>query len=197
MLMPDEYGPLSDIVLYAGYITAAVAAVSLAWRGRRSWEPAEEDVSKGPQKVGALVAGVWIVLLWVTYQDDRGAKELRNLTVVLAILTVLALLAYGFLISTLTYEKIVAMSGNPVRTKIVGGFRLTEGAKKRLTDDPDLTIQKLLKGSAYDPLRVWTNNSRALAKLSFVVAYLALTIFGTVALAGSAIILSSAVAASG
>ena len=186
----DEYGPLSDLVLYGGYIMAAAAAISLAWRGRAKWEPAEEDVSKGPQKVGALVAGIWIALLWATYNGDRGAKDLRALTIILAGLTIVSLLAYSLLISTLMCEAITAASGKPVNIKIIGGYRLTPAARQKLSSDNSLTVQRLLKGSAYDPSLVWTTISRALAKLSYVVAYLALTIFGSVALAGAAIILS-------
>jgi hypothetical protein len=189
--MPNDYGPLSDVVAYAGHIVAAIAAIGLAWRGRTRWEPSEEDLSKGPQKVGALVAAVAIVLVWAAYGEDRAAPGLRVLAVALAVLTLLGLLIYLFLIASMSYEKIEISDGKPRVVKVIGGYRLTEGARSRLRDRPSLTVQQLFKGSAYDPARVWTVASRALAKLSFVGCYLLLTISGSVALAVAAVILSN------
>lgn len=54
-------------------------------------------------------------------------------------------------------------------------------------------MQRLLEGAAYEIDKVWSRPSRQLAKTSFVLAYLGLTISGTIALAAGAMRLGLAV----
>jgi hypothetical protein len=188
-LLSNSYGPLTNLVGTVGSITAAAAAIGLAFRGRAKWEPSEEDISKGPQKVAGLVAAVLIVLIWALLNDAPHLGLLVRIAIELVVLCAASLLVYGFLVATQTYYVIVAPSPNKtVKRNIIGGFWLTKEAKKARRREK-VTTQELLKGAAYDPDVLWSRASRALAKLCFVICYLGLTVSGTLALTCAAIIL--------
>lgn len=189
-LADSNYGALQPVVSDAGSIIAAGGAIALAWRGRFNWEPSEQDVSGGPQKVGGLVAAILIVILWVSAHGSPRSQFLVPLVVGTAAICVVALCAYSFLIGLQTYTRIGVVDGHAQNQKIIGGFALTAQARKILNERSDLTVQGLFEGSAYDVDRVWTRPSRAAAKVLFVVCYLSLAISGTVALAAAAILIS-------
>jgi hypothetical protein len=71
-----DYGPVGNLVATAGTLVAVVGALALAWRGRGRWEPSEEDISTGPQRVAGLVAVAGLVLLWVRYHNSPDAAGL-------------------------------------------------------------------------------------------------------------------------
>jgi hypothetical protein len=192
-LAQDGYGPFANLVATAGTLISVVGALALAWRGRSRWEPSEEDIPAGPQRVGGVVAVAGLVLLWVRYHDAPAASGLVILLVVFVAVCVVALLAYSFLVGTQTYEVKQAVDDRQYRVvKVIGGFRTTPRAAEVLRTRRDATLQQALAGSAYDVDRVWTRSSRAAAKLCFVVAYLLLTVSGTLALASAAILVSNA-----
>jgi len=184
-----DYGPLTNLVGTAGSIVAAGAAIALAWRGRTKWEPSEEDISRGPQKVGGLVAAVLIVLVWALLNDSAHFALLVRFAIGLASLCVLSLLIYGFLVATQTYYIVFAPKPNETAKKnIIAGFWLTNEARKSRRKNK-VTTQVLLAGAAYDPDVLWSRASRALAKMFFTLFYLGLTVSGTLALTCAAIIL--------
>lgn len=189
-LAGSDYGVLQPVVSDAGSLVAATVAIASTWRGRAKWEPSEEDVSAGPQRVGGLVAAILIAVLWFqTNGSSKGHRFLIPLVIILAIVCVASLCLYSFLIAMQTYEKQrVLPNGTLRKQKVIGGFALTRRAKSTMAEREDLTIQDLFEGSAYDVDRVWTRQSRAIAKLLFVLCYLGLTVSGTVALAGAAIL---------
>lgn len=190
-LVVAKYGALAPLVSSVGSLVAAAAAIGLAWRGRARWEPSEEDVAAGPQRVGGLVAAIAIALLWATANDSGSDPLLVGLAIALTTVAVLALLAYSYVISTQTYEVVVVQSRNadPKTQKIIGGFALTPNAKK-VAAERTVTTQEILRGSQYDVDRIWTRPSRAFAKLVFVACYLALTVSGTVAIACAAMLIA-------
>ena len=194
-LQPNEYGPFSDIVSSAGSLIATAGALALGWRRRARWEPSEEDVANGPQRVGSLLVVIAIALLFTQMRDQSHLPFLNRLTLWLGIATVVSLLIYGILVGTLTYNRLDEVNGNVVQKKIIGGFWLTKAAnivlsqKAAQTPPVFLTKQELLMGAGYDPDKVWSPFSRSLAKSAFVICYLGLTASGTVALACASIIL--------
>lgn len=199
----DEHGVLGGVVAAAGCVMAAGAAIALGWRGRASWEPCEQDIRSGPQKVGSLVASVGIAVLYVSYRDPESAGSLVTLVLGLGAATVAALIAYGLMVGVLVYERVVMNPAAPETAtrdervmveSIIGGFWLTasarqEMARARVESREPRTIQTLLAGRSYDPDLVWDRLPRSLAKQSFVLSYLALTACGTLALAGAAILI--------
>jgi hypothetical protein len=185
LLATEDYGQLTPLVVTIGTIVSATAAILMGFRGRAKWEPAEEDVSKGPQKVASLLAAVAIVVLWVTQNDATRVGSLSNLAIRCGLATILFLLAYGWLISVYTYKKITSpRTGEANEIKIIGGFRLIESAKEELKNAV-ISVQQLFAGRGYEEDLVWTRASRAAAKMFFVVSYLGLTICGVIALAAA------------
>lgn len=183
-LLAADYGPLKDLVAVAGAIMAAVAAIGFAWRGRARWEPSEEDVPAGAQKVGGLVAAIAIVLLWVEWNDPADAHALNALAIGLGIAAVLFLLIYSYLVGVQSYDE-VKPDGS--RKRIIGGFWMTSAAKQEHAAAGNISVQELLHRAGYDADRLWSRPSRQLAKTSFQIGYLGVTISGTVALAAVAI----------
>lgn len=179
----DKFGPLADPVATAGAIIAASVAIGLAWRRRAKWEPSEEDIPRGGQRVGALIAGIAIALMYAEWRAAEHIPSLNKAAIVLGGLTLVALLVYAYLVNLQTY-KVVGESGPPSR--VIGGFWLTSEARESKRQHHK-TTQELLAGAAYDVEKLWSRHSRGLAKLAFLVCYLALTVCGTVALTAAAI----------
>jgi hypothetical protein len=185
----QDYGVLTDLVAAAGSLMAATGAIGLAWRRRADWEPSEEDIPKGAQRVAGLLAAVAIALLWAKWHDpppDLG--PLDRLAIGVAAATLVSLLIYGYLVGTQTYTKV---DGTGAEKGIIGGFWMRTNAKRK-RDEEQITTQQLFEGSAYNPDLLWSRPSRQLAKLSFQLAYIGLVGCGTVALAASAIRLALA-----
>lgn len=191
----NHYGVLQPVVSTAGSIMGAGVAIGLTFRKRAKWEPSEEDIRKGPERVGGLVGAILIAILYFETKNSSKSSGDHRLLIILAIagvaVCVAALLAYGFLTSLQTYTQVCAVNGVISNRKIIGGFALTPQAKENMGKARVPTVQQFFEGSAYDVDRVWTRTSRSWAKLLFVVFYLALTISGTVALASAAILLGS------
>ena len=82
------------------------------------------SVAAGPQKVGALLAAVAIAVLWATANGSRVRSVSASLAIALASVAVVALLAYSFVISTLTYE-VVEFTGQ-------SGFPQAKGCRRVL-----------------------------------------------------------------
>ncbi|MGA2906052.1 MAG: hypothetical protein ABSD98_19675 [Candidatus Korobacteraceae bacterium] len=182
-----NYGPFTSLVGTAGSIVATGAALLLGFRGRARWEPSEEDVSKGPQKVASLLSAVGIVLLWANSRPEQMGA-LTHLVVWLLGITVAALLVYGLLNATLIYYIEVAVDSQKTeKQKIIGGFWYETGIAQQIRS-LRVTVQDFLKGTGYNVDAVWPPLSRGLAKQAFVLAYLLLTVCGTLALASASII---------
>jgi hypothetical protein len=184
-----KYGVLAGVVTAAGCIMATSAAITLAFRGRANWEPSEQDIPAGPEKVAALVSGILIVIFWTTMSKPRHLTALIRLARNFAIGCVLSLLVYGFLVGTQTFTvESSPSSGTVISSKIIGGYWLINEASEARQRNK-VTTQELLKGAGYDPDKLWSRPSRALAKLSFVVFYMGLVVCGTVGLSCAAIVL--------
>jgi hypothetical protein len=113
-----------------------------------------------------------------------------RLAIELAIGCLISLIIYTLLISTKTFVQQFSSSPNQTASrKIIGGFVLTSAARQALKKQPDLTQQDLLNGSGNNPDKVWVPLGRGAAKVFFVLAYLSLTVCGTIALTTTAILL--------
>ncbi|HWA25583.1 MAG TPA: hypothetical protein VG734_07980 [Lacunisphaera sp.] len=180
-----DYGQLSVLVKSVGCIVSAAFAISLSWRGRTKWEPSEEDVDRGPQKVAGLLTAVIVTLLWVLWGGDDHRDSLVFLCTICCATCLLALLFYSFVISTQTY---LARADDGSEKKIIAGFWLLAPAKEAMKSTGQ-TVQAYLRSVAHDADQVWSRISRAWAKLVFVVLYLMLVISGSIALACVGILL--------
>ena len=127
----NDYGVLALVVSIAGSLIAASGAIGFSWKRRAKWEPVEEDIPQGAQKVVGLLSAVVIAVLWAT-SGPGDENFLAKLALWLVGLCVIFLLLYGYLIALQIYEKIVAKDGKPIPQKVIGGYRLTDNAKKEI-----------------------------------------------------------------
>lgn len=182
--MSTSLGQFAPFVSQATSLMAVVGALLLAWKKRAPWEPVEEDVPQGPQRVAGLVAAVLIGGLWWYQGSSQSDVRATLVTIAMACVTatVLAVLAYGLLITVYTYERVLGTGPSSTkRQKVIGGFFLTAAAATARKAG-QVTIQELFQGAAYDADKVWTRPSRGLAKAAFSLAYMILIGCGTVAL---------------
>ncbi len=191
---PESYGVLAQAVAVAGSLVSATTAIRLTWKGRFSWEPVEEDIPKGAQKIGGLLTSVCIALLWYSFFFIKSITDSAMIKV--AALTgsgaFAALVIYSILVAVFVYDKEVVVGKNKTdKTKIIGGFWLTGIAKDALLKNPTITIPEVFKGAKYDPDKVWPRFSRALTKVSFQISYVALVGLGTLALSAASLLVAS------
>lgn len=185
-----EFGPLTDLLSVAGTLMAAAFALIRLVRGRANWEPAEEDVDSGYVRMSAVLTAVAVALMWWRYSDGSQSEELVSLTVGAVLALLVSFVAYSLLIGTKLVEQVyIDASGKQQSKKRIRGFRLTPHARRELAKDPSLTVKELFAGVQYEPEHVWTNLSRAFAKLSFALSAVLLTVSLSVALAGVSILL--------
>jgi len=181
--MKTDYGVLTNLVKAAGTLITAAVAIGATWRGRANWEPSEVDIAKSPEKIAGLVTAVAIAVIWARLSDTAHISLLTQLAIAFAVVSFASLIVYSFLVGTRTFQ-----SG--AKQKLIGGFVLTRNARKALRNsDNRLTTQEYLIQNNSDPDKVWTRNSRAAAKTSFLFCYIALVACGTIALSCASILL--------
>jgi hypothetical protein len=184
-----DYGMFANLVKTAGFLLSAAVGLRLTWKGRARWEPSEQDVPRGAQKIGGLLCAVCLAILFSQFSTAQYSSFLAKLSLWLGGFALLSLLIYGVLISTFTCDRQASVSPGSVKTeKIIGGFWLTRRARAS-RDLNEVTIQELLKGAGYNADLVWPRLARALAQQMFVLGYLGLTVCGTLALTVSAMLL--------
>ncbi|HEY0152394.1 MAG TPA: hypothetical protein VGB92_10370 [Longimicrobium sp.] len=197
----------ADLVKGAGFLISATATLSLTWRGRAKWEPSEQDLPRGVQRLGGLLGAIALGILFTQYATAAYQDELIRALIWLATLAVASFVLYGILIKVYTYKKRESKKqGEWDEYNIIGGYWLTAAAREAKaqpvvvaptrgqhlpTPVPHIqvvTIQDLFEGAAYKEDAVWPRLSRALAQQSFNLAYLGLTVCGTIALSIAAIL---------
>jgi hypothetical protein len=189
----NNYGALSELVSVATSLMAAAGAIGLAWRGRAiaAWSPDDEDVPDGAQKVAGLLAAAAIAYEWAALRKPGHTGTLNILLIIFAGITVVGLLAYGFMRLTQTVIAIrVQPDGTTGEVKVISGFWLTPPAREKLKCH---TIQDVFAGALYKPDLVWSRASRAFAKTVMLLSYMGLTACGTLLLATAALRIIAAI----
>lgn len=188
--MSADFGSFSQIVPAAASLLAAAGALILTFKGRANWEPAQEDVPLGAQRLGGMLTAVAIAGIYHQFVVKGGSPDTLELASwTLAVFAVVFLLLYAFLIGLLTFDKIVALPDNKTETiKIIGGFRLTPKARELVAQGNPV---KTIFAAAYEEDLVWERGSRAAAKAVFLFVYVALVATGTSAITSSAILVSA------
>ncbi|PZS25313.1 MAG: hypothetical protein DLM58_22660 [Pseudonocardiales bacterium] len=191
--MSNQYGALSEVVSVATSLMAVAGAIGLAWRGRAIpvWAPQDEEVPDGAQKVAGVLAAAGIAYEWAGLRKPSHIGTLNVLLLVFGCATLAGLLAYTFLKGTRTVvAKVTLPHGGTKDVQVISGFRPTQQAAQQLKT---LTMQDVFAGALYEPDRVWTRESRGLAKMAILVSYIALTACGTLLLATAALRIITAV----
>jgi hypothetical protein len=193
-----QYGQFAPLVGHAGTLIATASALRLAWKRRAPWEPSEEDIPLGAQRVGGLLSALAIGVIWATLRSHAHTYLLVKMVIAFSLGTLVCLVSYGYLVSRHTFERTLGRADGQIKTqKIIGGFALTEASRRtvrqRKKQGQYLNEQELLEGAAHDAAKVWSPASRALAKQAFVLAYIGLTGSGTIALACTAMLVQLSV----
>jgi len=172
---------------------AMSAALLLGFKGRARWEPSDQDVDKGAQKVGALASAVLIGFIFLELPRPEDVPTLMHLAFICLAVAVVSLLVYSALTTIFIY---IQWQDTSEQRNIIGGLALRAEAREALNREAKLakesgqvppTIQELFKGAAYVIDQLWSRPSRALTKALFTLGYLGLTIAGTIALASASI----------
>lgn len=194
----NDYGPLATIVAYAGNLGAAAVAMRVAWTGKATkWEPEIPELAKAPTRVAGLLALLAIAVLFVRTRTGDDFDWLLWLMGWAGGITLLAFLAYLFLVMTLVFT---CDDNGP---KTVRGYWLTPTAKKVLAGDSDHLLpgqppphndKEFFCGSGRSADRVWPDSARALAHISLVLAYILFIAPGTIAVSSASIAMEKALA---
>jgi hypothetical protein len=191
----SDFGPLAQVVAYAGYISAAALALRVAWAGKVLWEPDIQDLAKAPARLAGVVSGVAIVLLFALSRTSPEWRWLVPYSLTFCGVGLLGLLGYIILLAAYT----VQCEGDAERT--VAGFWLTEVARQILagTSDhllpgqkPPQSVSDLYCGTGKKPDRVWPPIAQGMAKATLVLIYIFFISPTTLAIATGALILEKA-----
>ena len=184
-----EYGSLAPLVTTVGWLMSAVVAIGASWKGRTNWEPVEEDLKGGPRKVAGVITAVGIAIPWTQLSSQQHVPLLVRMAIWSSLVTLLALLIYGFLTSVYTATEVYSTGETQTKSrKIVAGFRLTPRARK-IKNEQSATVQDIFKGMAYNCDAVWVPGWRGITKMTFNLFYIILTVFGSLAVSFAAMLL--------
>jgi hypothetical protein len=177
-----DYGVFANLVLVAGWLASAAAAITLAFKKRSKWQPPEEAVPAGTARIAALLAMVVIALLYVF-----GA---RLGSIWLAVITVLffgiAIVSLVMAIGTNTKYSFY-YPDRKERDRKLGGDVLTDEALK-IQRANKLTEQQMFEDARGDKDLVWTKGSQAAVGIRSTLSFIGLIGFGTCSLAAAAML---------
>jgi hypothetical protein len=188
----SNFGPLAQIVAFAGYMTAAALAIRVAWAGKLVWEPDIRDLAKAPARVAGVLSAVIVVLLFAYSRSSDHWEWLVGYTIAFVVVGISGLLAYIFLLAAFTIQ----CTGD--NDRVVAGFWLTRTANEILSgkskhllrgQPPPGSVRELFCGSGKEPDRVWPPAAQGLAKVCLVVTYIVFISSTTLSIAAGAIIL--------
>jgi len=193
------FGP---VIGGAGSLMAAGAAITLAWRGRTKWEPCDEDLSNGSRKLAGLLSALAVAVLWCLARATVGVLTLLRLqrtAIYSGLLCFAFLLVYGLLVFVFTYLGKLVKSGSPQR--IIGGLWVTAAAHDKIAagqkrDSPPRNYQEFLELPGITADLLWPRLSRGLVKQAFVFSFIILTVSGTAALTGAALLVEGSMSLS-
>ncbi len=185
-----DYGDLAPLMKSLGWLASAAAAITLTAFGiKTAWAPIQEEIPGGASRIAFLITAGLLGLLWFQAATDvtQGQWLLPALRIAL-VATVAGFAITYFGLSTLIYNHVISAT---VTKRIVGGFWLKSNAREALKEN-DTTVQSVFRGNGYDQDRVWPRWSRGLAKLVFLLTYLAFIAGGSGALTIGALLVLSA-----
>lgn len=187
--MSNDYGQWGSIVAIGGNLVAVATAFFSTWTKRTQWTLIDDDVGRIAQRFGGLVVAVGIGVLWFRHRPGQESwLDLDTLSLVALGIAALCIALYIGLRTSCTFDREIATGpASTTKHKVLGGFALTEAAKKALAENPGLSLQELFKGGKFDLDKVWTPLSRAVAKIVLVFTYLGTVAGGTLALASISI----------
>jgi hypothetical protein len=185
-----DYGDLAPLMKSVGWLASATAAITLTAFGiKTAWAPVEEEIPGGASRIAFLITASLLGLLWFKAATDVTQGQWLLLALYIALgATIAGFASTYFGLSTLIYDHVISAT---VTKRIVGGLWLKSKAREEIKA-ADTTVQVYFRGNAYDQDRVWSRLSRGLAKLIFLLTYLAFIAAGSGAVAIGALLVLSA-----
>jgi len=184
-----DYGTLAPLVKAAGWLASSAAAITFTWKRRVKLEPSEEDVPNGSRRIAGLLSAVSVGYIYAQLSTSDAIPALGRVLLVSSLTALAVFLVYLYLIGAKTYDVVYATGVNTSeKRRVIGGFRFLDSAKQVMAKR-GINPQQCLEGRRYDPDKVWTKESRALAKVAFTLCYILLIVSGTCALSCAAILL--------
>jgi len=189
-----KYGSLGEVVKNAGFLIAATTAISLGWmkRSGSSWVPPEEAVPKSTTRFASLITAVLLAILYVFLREPERTPILAIITVICLAIGLFGLLCTIFLIKKYGFEaKRRNWRGKEVTTIKLGGSQFTHDASeaRRVRH---VEVDPLLKEAQGDLKLVFTRESIASVHTAVTATFLLLQSFGSLALGGAGLLLSTA-----
>lgn len=178
----NEYGVFANIVAVAGSLASAVAAIKLAFMKRTKWQPPQEDLPEAAARFAALVAVVFIALIYV-FAEALGVAVVALITV---ICLVVAIVSLSLAIKTNIRYSFYYPS-NQEEHRVLGGSNLTKEAAS-IQASRGLTEQQLLQDAQGDKDLVWTKSSQAAVHVRSTMSFIALIGFGTSTLSAASML---------
>jgi hypothetical protein len=180
--MATDYGVLKDVVTVAGSLIAATYAIGLAWMRRAKWMPPNETVTGGTAKTSALLCAVIVVVLYLL-RTQIGFANLAYFALGLLPGVLLGLSVSIYVNTAYSYTKrAVTPHGQNIEERVLGGFSLTEEAKK-ISAKKGKLAQALYENSNYQRDLVWTQGSQAALQVASTLGFIVLQVCGSLALA--------------
>jgi hypothetical protein len=173
----SDYGAFANLVGVAGSLAAATGAITLAFKKRARWQPPEEAVPAAVARVSALIAMVFIALIYV-FARQIGAFGL-------AVLAILCLIGatYSLIQAVTTNVKYsFYYPGNDEGSRKLGGSELTSEAAQ-IVRGKSITAQEMFDHAQGRKDLVWTKESQAQVQVRSTLSFIGLIGFGTSALA--------------
>jgi hypothetical protein len=176
-----QFGPLTGLVGAVGSLFAAGGAILFTWRGRTRWDPPEEGIKEGPRKLAGLATAVLVAVLWGLTRGQSSVAVLAAIAIGLLALAVVTLLVYSYAMGSWTYED------TRRHRKLIAGFRLTPEAQQATAGQTN-KVPDYLAAVDFNPKKVWSDRSRAVAIGLFAALYVALVVSGSLSLTAAAIL---------
>ena len=148
----SEYGPLTDLVKYAGMLMSAALAIGVAWARRANWESCEEDVPQVPAPCCDSNHLARVLKSGRSGQLNESCDLPRRRNSLFSLALWLRDLNAGIRGKSLAKEKQREVK------KTVGGFALTKEARRQPRNAQE--HRTLLEGAAYNHDLVWTRSWR-------------------------------------
>jgi len=184
----NEYGVFANLVATAGCLSAAAAAIGLAWLRRAKWQPPEETLPAATARFSSLIAMVFIAIIFV-FGRRWGVEVLAVLSVAFLLISLYALLVTTR--TNITYSFYYPPTGNEA-DRTLGGSELTPEARK-IQKHKGLQPQQLLQDAQGDKDLVWTRESRAEVGTRSTLSYIALIGCGSCTVAAASMLVAVSV----
>jgi hypothetical protein len=181
----SDYGVFANIVATAGTLAAAAAAITLAFQKRSRWQPPEESVPAGVSRVSALIAMIFIAIIYM-FARSLGPGLLAILSVVCVIAAVGALMVAIYVNTTFSFH----YPSDAEADRKLGGNILTEEAA-RIKKEKQLTEKQLFIDAQGDKDLVWTKASQSSIQIKSALSFIGLIAFGTCALAAVSVLVAT------